>query len=326
LQVFFYTNKDALRTAGVYLSEAGRYESSPGNHNIAWDMLAEGDSKYFPELLSDLEKASCRIGLITSEDFSLLHARTDALRRLNDGLRSIGYRPIIVVYLRPQAAFAESMYSERIKHRYVRPLESYLGTILETGSYIPDGTKIHLVFEYSKLLEPFVHVFGKENVLVRAYVQGSDPLYIYKDFFNVFHAADPEFAKTPVKFRLQTGRANDSLNFLQLLHAAYSALHAEKAVASRDIANQLVAMVRCVEPRFPDELLASRFALITRPEVLQFLERFHGDNEAIAREYGARIPFATPDDVASEDDPRWQRADMQRLVFDRLLEGWIATA
>lgn len=324
LQLFFDANKPALRSAGVYLPDAGRYGALPGNHCIAWDMLAEGRSAHFDTLIADLGATECRTALVGSEDFSLLHARPDALQTMADGLRSAGYRPVVVVYLRPQAAFAESMYVERVKHNYIRALGSYVQTILTTGSYVPDGTAIHLMFDYTRLLDPFVRAFGRENVIVRPYDTRNGVEHIFRDFLSVFAAVDAQFTNVPLSLQVHAPRANDSLKFVELLFTAYKNLHDGKVESPETFGERLVAMVREIAPNFPDELFLSRYALLSRAETLTFLQRFAADNEAIEREYGVRVPFRSEADIAPSEDPIWERARVEREVYDRLLERWQA--
>jgi hypothetical protein len=323
LQLFFENNKEQLRSAGVYLPQAGRYGSLPGNHYIAWDMLAEAKSRHFDELLADLSNVDCRTALLTSEDFSLLHARSEALSAMAEGLRAAGYRPVIVLYLRPQAAFAESMYVERIKHKYVRKLDTYLNTILSTGAYIPDGTAIHLQFEYTRLLEPFVTAFGKENIVVRAYEAQRGVAHIFQDFMTVFGSIDPSFANTPLNLQVHAPRANDSLNFIQLLYTAYASVHDGTAQPAEQAVPAIVSQIREIAPQLSNEMLLTRYALMTREETLAFVHRFGPDNDAIAQQYGVTVPFRTEADVAPASDPVWSRAAIERHLFDRLLERWM---
>jgi hypothetical protein len=323
LQLFFEENKAVLSGCGVHVPRAGRYQNLPGHHFIAWNMLADGRSPHFDELLQELTGGDYRTVLLTSEDFSLLHARPDALQVMSDGLRSIGFRPIIAMYLRPQAVFAESMYVERIKHDYVRPLDRFIQSILTTGSYLPDGTIIHMEFQYSRLLEPFVRVFGKENVIVRPYQARAGAGHIFEDFLSILRAVDPTFANMPLTMQVRTARANESLKFLQLLYAAYAALHKGQP-PSPTIGTDLIAAVRGVCAQFPDEFLVERYALFTYEETLAFLEKFALDNERIERDYGVRIPFMTRNDIAPPGDPLWARARLDREVFDRLLDRWMA--
>lgn len=324
LQLFFDLNKDALATTGIYLPRAGRYGELSGNHGMAWDMIETGMSPEFDKLLTELATADCRTALLTSEDFSLLHARPGALQLMSDGLRSAGYKPVIAVYLRPQAVFAESMYVERVKHDYIRPLGQYLRTIIETGSYIPDGTKIHLIFRYSALLDSFVRAFGRENVIVRLYEAQRGATHVFQDFLGIFKAVDPQFAQAPLSLQIHQPRANDSLHFLGLLYTAYASLHKNDGRSIDVVGTDIIRMVHEIAPAFPEELLGARFSLISRAETLEFLEAFGPDNRAIAREYGVEIPFSSLEHVLPEGDPAWERARVEREVYDRLLDRWIA--
>jgi hypothetical protein len=325
LQVFFQQNKQGLLASGVHVAETGRDPTSAGNHAIPRELLVDGTTTHFRRLLDELERADCRTALVTSEDFSLLHVRPEALEIIAEGLTSIGYRCVVAAFVRAQGSFAESLYAERIKHRYVHRLGSYLKGIFDSGFYSAEGTKVCVPFRYSAMFEAFARTFGKENVLARAYVPQANSTEIYKTFFSVLVSADPLFAREPVTFQFQNRLANHGFTYLDLLRTTRLRLHGTER-HHNDTAETVTTAVREIAPGFPDELLMSRFSLITREETLEFLERFAPDNELVEREYGARIPFMSTADVAPENDPRWVRTRLQRLVFDRLLERWMAEA
>jgi hypothetical protein len=326
LQIFFEANKAELRKAGIHQPQIGRLEALPGNHRLASDLVNTGTSQLIDPLFADLRAADCRTALITAEDLSLLHARPQTLKMLTQRCEDVGYRPVIVVYLRAQAGFAESMYVERIKHKHVRRLREYLDAILQTGAYIQEQTPIHLIFQYTRLLQPFADAFGRENIIVRLYDPGADQVHIYRDFLGVFAQADPQFANAALDLQVPEDRANASFNFLKLLYVAQNALLPEELASHPDVGEHLIRTVEAVMPGFPPELMAARFSLLTRAETIAFSEKFAADNEAIAQQYGAHMRLLTQADIPPETDPRWQVTRFQRAVFDLLLEQWLAAA
>jgi hypothetical protein len=326
LQIFFDANKDELRKAGVHQPVMRRHHCLPGNHHLAWDLVNTGTSALLEPLLANLRETDCRTALITAEDLSLLHARPRTLKILAQRFEDAGYRPVIVVYLRAQASFAESMYVERIKHKHVRRLGDYLEAILRTGSYVQAQTPIHLVFQYTRLLQPFTEAFGRENIIVRLYDPGADQMHIYRDFLGVFAQADPQFANAALDLQVPRNRANQSFNFLKMLYAAKHALLPEQSASRKNHGEDMIRIVDAVMPGFPPELMAARFSLLTRGETLAFLETFARDNEAVAQQYGAHLRLLNQADVPPETDSRWLAARLQRAVFDLLLEQWLATA
>ncbi|HEX8806170.1 MAG TPA: hypothetical protein VF741_04435, partial [Candidatus Aquilonibacter sp.] len=85
-------------------------------------------------------------------------------------------------------------------------------------------------------------------------------------------------------------------------------------------------LIRDQFPTFPEELLAQRFALLTYEETLRFLEVFRPDNRDVEREYGVHIPFQNESDVAPKSDPLWDKARLERALFDELLADWMRLA
>lgn len=313
LQIFVQENVRALQTAGLYVAQSGRLGALPGNHELAWELLGGTSGPLFARLVEELQASPSRTALLSSEDFSLLYAHPRTLDSLANRLRSIGYDPKIVLYLRAQAPYIESMYVERIKHGYVRPLAQYLETILRTGHYLPEGTQQNLQFEYTRLSEPFIRTFGEQNVAVRAYVPGNDPAAIFYDFLAVLRAFDPLLQSAPLALRASRPLENPSLSFGALLATLHRKLRPNQTCSPEELFR---------EPEFPLSLVDSRFALLQHEEYERCLERFADDNREIARLYGAQVPFTAEADVLPSGDSHWERAHLQRVWFDRSLAAW----
>jgi len=329
LQVFFQMNFDAFASGGVHVLQAGRYKversdgtmgATGGHHGLAWDLVGGGREE-LSKVVDELKTFGKRTALLSSEDFSLLYARPQELEALNEALRSVGYSPKIVLYLRAQAPYAESMYVERIKHEHVRPLERYLETIVEQGRYLPEGTRQDIAFEYTRLVEPFARVFGREHVVVRAYRSSPNAQAIFRDFLDVIGSIDPEFLTKHIKFSIQFPRENESPNFVTLLGYLHAAL-----LPDVPIAPAAMDFVHLHAPEVSEELAFGRYALLQRDDYVQLLQRFAPGNREIERLYGAQIPFVTEADIPGEGDPLWDKARLERAVFDRCLAAWMGAA
>jgi hypothetical protein len=123
--------------------------------------------------------------VISSENFQYLHARPDALERMRDSLEAIGYEMRVILYLRPQVEYAESLHAELLKHGLDRSLDALVEEILETGSIaIPQGRVFR--FEYGSLLNAFAGVVGPERLLVRRFDRNLPPHALINDFFSLF--------------------------------------------------------------------------------------------------------------------------------------------
>jgi hypothetical protein len=318
LQLFFEVNKIVLGNAGILVAQGGRYQNLAGNHQVAWELLGSDTSVHLDELIAELRSTSTRTALLSSEDFSILYARPRALEILRDGIASSGFRPKIVVYLRAQAPYAESMYAERIKHDYVRRFADYLETVTRDGAYVPQGSAIHIEFLYTRLLEPFARVFGKENVVVRPFSPAGDAMHIYRDFVDVVRSIDPAFAQANLNLTVPVARANESLTLYGLLAAAYNACGAVQTIGEG-----LVEAIRAAAPAISDDALNARFRLLQRDEVVRLTEASASDNERLAAAYGVTLPGAAPADIPETGDPRWELARTHRALYDTLLEAWL---
>jgi hypothetical protein len=320
LQIFFLQNRDAFARGGVYLADTGRSNIAvTGNHEIGWELLTGGQSNTLAALTSELSRNDLPTALLTSEDLCLLFARPATLSMLRDAVANAGYQSKVVVYFRPQAGYAESIYVERIKHDYVRTMGSFIEQSLATGMYRPDDSPIQIEFEYRRLLEPWIDAFGRENVIVRAYQPGVANDAIFRDFIGILSDVTPGFAQTPMQLEVSQPRANDSLSFGGLLQTAFS-----KLLPALPAQLEPGTLIRANVPNFSEQLFQQRYALISREETLAFLRAFGPGNAQIERDFGIRIPFQNEADVLPADHPSWERARVERSIFDQLLDLWMA--
>jgi hypothetical protein len=179
LQELLARNDRTLRRSGLLVPKACRIDRHSGHHNLAWEL--SGDPRFesrfgtFHSLLAEVRTSHAPSVCLSSEDLELLHDDPHALALLRDGLLDAGYAPKIVVYLRPQADYIESAYAEIIKLRRV-DFEHFLESILT------DGRFGKLLFAYDVLAERFADVFGRQNMIVRAYESHRPSAYLLNTF------------------------------------------------------------------------------------------------------------------------------------------------
>lgn len=325
LQIFVQQNFEAFFAAGLHAAQAGRIVvtddagtitgASPGNHELAWDLVGDRRAE-LDEFLAELSESPCRSAFVSSEDFSLLYARAPMLELMNREIRTVGFVPKIAVWLRAQGPYAESMYVERIKQGHFRPIREYLDEIVRDGRYLPAGTAQDIAFSYTRLLEPFELAFGLENVAVRAYAP-TDYTEIFREFLSLVANLDPGIVEHSPKVRVYRPRENESLTFGELLVTLHDGLRPGVPLP-QDPAEFLARYA----PELPPDLANARFSLLSRDEHLQLLERFASENAAVAERFGAAVPFQTDADVRPVDDPMWETSRIERQVFDRCLTEW----
>lgn len=301
---------------GLLFPKTGWYGVVPGHHAVAWELAANNGGPLLATLLEEIRAADSQSVVLSAEDFSLLYSRPQALSTLCDGLRSIGYTPKILMYLRAQGPFAESMYVERIKHDDIQPLERFISEVVETGRYT--GSPLPLEFRYSRMLKPFSETFGRENIQVHTYEGRRDITRVFNDFVQTISVLTGAFEGQPVSFEISHPIVNESLSFIFLLGHLFSRTHPAENVAA-------TARIFAAEfaPDLPPEYIDQRFALLRREDYLAILHSVVEDNQEILREYGARIPFLSDQDIPGPSNAIWAKAHIERKIFDRCLSEWL---
>ena len=188
LQVFLTSNEARLTRAGLYVPRAGRpWPPLSGHHNVAWELSA--DPRFDPrhgtlaDVVGEIAAARAPVACLSSEDFEYLHDEPPRLRSLSDALGSIGYDAKAIVYVRPQADYAESLYPTLVQHGLAVGFPEFLGTVLRDGVF--RMWRWIFRFEYSVLLDVLAGAFGPDNVIVRSYRSGRGSDALLRDFLTI---------------------------------------------------------------------------------------------------------------------------------------------
>lgn len=135
IQKFLTGNRDRLRELGLYVPVAGT-EVHGHNHTALVGAVARFDQADAGGAFDRLRAELARAGypqqlLISAEDFSPKFGRRPFLDKLARFCAAIGYAPHFVVYVRPQAAAINSMFTQHVKNwRAVGPFHEYFQTQL----------------------------------------------------------------------------------------------------------------------------------------------------------------------------------------------------
>ena len=185
LQNYLSENEALLAAEGTYYPRSGRMHPN-GHHNIAFEL--SGDERYQPalgglaQLLDEVAAAGPPRACISSEGLTFLNDRPDKLAALRDGFAAIGYRTVVVVYLRAQSEYLESLYPTLLKLGYPVSFEAFVERALSEGVVRYRGNRSYR-FDYAGLLERYAQAFGANGVIVRRYAKHADPSWIVRDFF-----------------------------------------------------------------------------------------------------------------------------------------------
>lgn len=130
IQKFLTGNAERLRGLGVHFPVAGT-EVHGHNHTAIVGAVARIDRAdaggAFDRLRTELTQAGYpRQVLISAEDFSPKFGRHLFLDKLARFCTALGYAPHVVVYVRPQAAAINSMFTQHVKNwRAVEPFHEF---------------------------------------------------------------------------------------------------------------------------------------------------------------------------------------------------------
>lgn len=163
LQLSLSEHADDLRAAGVVYPEAGRLSPLSGHHNIAWQLARD---RRFDERFGTLETLFGELArsdgdaIVSSEDFEGVLSRPQSWAALLDLADQAGLAPVMIVYLRDQASYLESLYREMLKHGFGEEFAVYLEEALEHGSIRLKEWIFH--FEYGAIVRAMSSVRGIE--------------------------------------------------------------------------------------------------------------------------------------------------------------------
>lgn len=168
IQVFLTQNQKSLLKTGLeYLDPcANKFGLFNMNHSglvLALTGFWRGDSPQLSKedawfMLREKVEQSKHSVIISSEGFSTPEV-SQHMGFIKDSLS--GFNVKIVIYLRRQDIYAQSLYKEQIKDREHRPFEL---------AYEEAGYEKFL--DYKNIVDQWGNAFGKQNILVRPYEKG----------------------------------------------------------------------------------------------------------------------------------------------------------
>jgi hypothetical protein len=261
IQAFLRDNEQRFAAQGVMIPRRGRGEDAAGHHNLSQELLAGGGFVAkrggLDDVSAELRRSTKRRACISSEDFSLVWHRPEALIRLRNAIDATGFTPVIIVYLRPQISYCTSTYAEIVKNAIRKPFGAFLRDINEHGAFVWNGG-IGPLCRYDVLLERFATIFGEHAMIVRRYHSIAPKNALLRSFAQLLIGRDADLSA----FTFPPERFNPSLSFARVLHALGS------DVAMTDM----------------------RFAPLDLRETLELAASFYAPNRAVARRYGVWVP------------------------------------
>ncbi len=307
IQRFFAANDEWLTGAGIYYPRRGRWtHSTPGHHNVAFELTDDprfdAAAGTLHDVIAEIATVAPMRACLSSEQFGYLHESQGALVALRDAIAAIGYRPRIIVYVRAQDEYAESLYAESVKHDETLPFSRYLDDVIREGAIIRPRSELRARrvsrFDYVDLVEPFAQAFGSDAVAVRGYRDAGRADSLVHDFLDAVEMAGRlpsglvAEGATYDNRRLTTGRVITSL-FMN--------------TEALEVGSMLSALGRELVAR--DEDAASQpFAPLGPSERARIAQRFAASNARLVRDWNVAPGTFEPHGGAGSDSEPARRA------------------
>ncbi len=211
IQNFLAINREILKTNGVLY---------PGKSENHYDISEElrSDCKAFLNKKTETNKIFNEIFqeqdnydnfIISSEGF--LEFIDFTIPALNETIKyfNLNMSVKIIIYLRSQLSWIESIYQQRIKQTKTR-------NKLTIDQFIKFENI--LLFDHYKLLKYLSNTFGKENLNIRMYLFEKADNKIFDDFLSILNIPNNVAYTYPNKANLNIGLPKESIEFLRWLN------------------------------------------------------------------------------------------------------------
>ena len=311
LQDLLTRNEAPFANAGLLIVRTGRPTTLAGsqyvgNQNLAWQMTSDRRFDRAFGTLEDLEReltaSDLADALLTSEDFATVHDRPGELAALRDACKRAGYEPTIIVYLRDQLRYAQSLYAMFVvRGKLPISFDTFCGFIFDRGHV--GWAQNRFPFDYNDLLAPFENCFGRDRMIVRAYRESMENQFIALEFVSLLSLRRP----LDIAMLKMPGRLNASAGFLEVMRALHGNCRSTRGELETvdGIAIRLGAQLR---------VLDAPYDAIGPNEVMRFRERFAPLNEAIEERDGVRMERPNFADTESRR--------LTRMVLRACIEAW----
>lgn len=138
IQHFLDSHPQELARSGYLYPRVGRpEEASAGHHNIAWEI--SGDRRFRPDygdeaaLIREIADTDRNI-IISSEDFECSAHHAERFGKFIGAIQQLDIRVYLIVYVRNQIDYAESLYSTLLQFGFDQPFALFCDEILEAGA------------------------------------------------------------------------------------------------------------------------------------------------------------------------------------------------
>ena len=290
-----------LARAGVLVPRAG--SAAPGNHHNLW-RAEVGHRTHRPtrggwaELRGEIGASAASLVVLSSELFTLPDGRRGCAGRVAELAAATGAAVTVVGYVRPQAAWLESWYAERVRSAdEAATFEAFAARMLG-----PSGEDL---LDYNRVFAPWREAFGDA---VRVFpLEAPGPAQGVDDhFLATLGVATPALLGAlrrlgPLRANLRMGAAE-----LETRRCVAAAVAGRPVADRRRAARRLVHLPALVAPDRP-------FAGFDAAGAAAVARRFGGANARFARDYAIDAGGALFRDTAGGAGPDRGRAGWEDL-------------
>jgi hypothetical protein len=138
IQHFLDSHPQELARSGYLYPRVGRPEEArAGHHNIAWEI--SGDRRFRADygdgeaLIREIADTDHNI-IVSSEDFECSAHHAEKFGKFIVAIQKLGIRMSVIVYLRNQIDYAESLYCTLLQFGFDQPFSLFCDRILEAGA------------------------------------------------------------------------------------------------------------------------------------------------------------------------------------------------
>lgn len=279
VQTFLRENEELLHKQGYcfpdFTSKFGndnRYKNRNGHFLI----FNEGNVVQYDEpavqaaafqMLRELTETYTDVVLSDEEIWKIGTRRKGFWQKTVKDFQKIGCELKVIVYLRRQDLFIQSLYNQNVKSRFVMRTESF-------DEYMTTDAFLNYPLDYFKHLSTIADAVGKENLIVRPYERGQfegNGNSIFSDFLQCIGLTLTEsYTKDTVKNNM--GLRENFLEIKRILNGI------PEYIELNDFMNNAIkAASDCTASD-----LHSNTSMFTYEQLVQFMEKFEESNRKTA--------------------------------------------
>ena len=273
MQIFLSNNRETLLAKGVLYPNAGKTKRFPyAHHNFAWEI--NKDKRYEPtehdqwdSLYKEIDSKKSDVTIVSSECFNE-NFGAEEIKVLRNKL--IRYQTKIVIYLRRQDIWYQSIYKQWIKSgKSDRSFKEFVDILdkQEKG-------------DYYQLINLWGKYFGKDNIIVKIYKEKHSPKWLIEDFLSIF--------KINIEFKAQKclniSPDIKTIKIMRLLNKILcrKILNTLRLFLFKHLGKRR-GMLNKVIMKIPNSLISDQLG--TSEELKRILTKYENSNKKVVQEY-----------------------------------------